>query len=160
MGLGYEEAIIDHSKTKAYSFMESIIYINKKEKKSISSALIQEMKKIKNIETGQPLITEIYPKKEIFSGPYMEKVPDIVFIADDMRCRVTSSFKGEVFTKINWGQHSIYGTLILNGKMFSNIKEIKEAGIKDITPTILYSLKIDIPSDIDGKNLRNEILLE
>jgi arylsulfatase A-like enzyme len=52
------------------------------------------------------------------------------------------------------GRHRMNGILIVKGKEIAKSVKINNAKIWDIAPTILYLMDIPIPSDMDGKVIK------
>lgn len=53
------------------------------------------------------------------------------------------------------GEHYDNGLILVYGNDIKKDYEIKNATLLDITPTILYSLNISVPKDLDGKVLKD-----
>jgi hypothetical protein len=58
------------------------------------------------------------------------------------------------------GDHKPYGIFFAHGKKFMQGKKIKGARIVDVLPTVLYSLCIPIPDNIDGVILEDIFSLD
>ncbi len=171
---------VDWSQTKAYSIgFISPIYINLMgrephgiiqkgdEYKKIVGEVINELNYIKDSDTNEKIF-DYALTKEVFSGKYSNKAPDIAVIMKDMAYigrdvnayyppffsafRTNKLMEPSVIQDIS-GTHRMNGIVILKG---NNIKEkfiIKGAEIEDIAPTILYLMDLKIPKDMDGKVL-------
>lgn len=163
-------ASIEWDKTKAYlmnyEFRYGGIRINLKErektgivKKEEYENLINEIKnkliKLKDPETNEKMIDDVWFSSEVYKGEKVKNAPDIIFKTADnytprnlMHSEITS-IKQEI-----GGIHDEYGILMAIGPDIKK-SEVKGAEIIDIAPTILSILKIPIPSDIDGKVIKS-----
>jgi predicted AlkP superfamily phosphohydrolase/phosphomutase len=147
--------------TTAYSGEGLSIHINDRQAHpdgttSDPGAVIEEIKSdlqnVEHPETGAQLITEVGTRDELFSGPYLEDAPGLVFIPDEMRCNApTGLADGSVFSDERWGEHRPYGVLVTAGPSFACRDSIQQRNITDVLPLILTALGEDIPEDVDGE---------
>lgn len=149
---------IDWNKTLAYSFGHvGQIYINKKEAKD---KLITDLKKLKDPETGKPLVDEIFKKEAIYSGEYIDNAPDLV-----LRMKNYEYISYPLFASNNrifaeplndhTGCHRMNGVFIAKGPQIKKGAEQKDMEIIDVAPTVLHILDIPVPKDMDGKVLED-----
>ena len=170
------DSSIDWSKTKAYFFSHSGrgIMINLKNRQingivnqgreydAIRDLIINKLKKIKDDSTGRRLIKRIFKREEIYKGSYVKNSPDLViemeegYIAQEglEKEPIMTSRQGSAYKSAD---HKINGIFMAKGPNIIKNKEIKNADILDVTPTLLYLLDIQIPEDIDGKILKEII---
>ncbi len=176
---------IDWSKTKAYRvpmfyFVEGI-EINLKgrqpqgivepgqEYEQLRTQIIGELAGLRDPETGSNIVRRAMRKEEEYSGPLLDRAPDIVVFyghdysggANPVGPMVTpvERYKLETWS----GQHRMNGTLIMWGKDVREDTTLEGAQITDLAPTILYLLGLPIPSNMDGRVLAqalNPSLLE
>jgi predicted AlkP superfamily phosphohydrolase/phosphomutase len=171
---------IDFSKTKAFyhSVCSRGIRINLKDKykegiiekdeyENLRNELIEFLKSVKDPNTGEFIIENIYKGEEIYGENAVNDPLDIVFdlkenYSAQELIQPIGGFKtffqdSKKLSEISdpgfydWvGDHRPYGILFMYGK---NIKPVKvvNASIVDIVPTILASLNQPIPNYIDGK---------
>jgi len=165
---------VDWSKTKAYSFGEyGQIYLNLKEREPLGivhpgkeydelvGTIIEALNKIEDPTSGKKLITKIHRKQEIYKGEYLHAAPDILFEIKDLSFDSSVKFgfgNKNIIGKqefLDSGTHRREGILIAVGKNIKKNLLIDISSILDITPTILYSMELGIPADIDGKILKS-----
>lgn len=162
---------IDWSKTKAFcgSFSDQGIYINTKgswpkgivspgkEYEEVRDTVISEFKKLEDPETGAAIDVELHKREDIYSGDHIEGAPDILFVIDKGACIAENLPSRTLFDeptrKHGYGFHRKEGMLVAHGHGIEKNKSIASAGIMDIAPTILYSLGLEIPGDMDGSIL-------
>lgn len=100
---------------------------------------------------------QVYLPHQIYSGPYVNLSPDILFIVNQHKSTVEIDFAKKVFLNapsitMRSGGHLPNGVFIGRGDFFKNTR-LYNASVLDITPTILALFDCDIPSFIDGKVL-------
>jgi predicted AlkP superfamily phosphohydrolase/phosphomutase len=166
----------DWSRTRAYRFpiyhLEAIA-INLKgrqpegivepgdEYERLRDEIIQELRKLRVPGTDEPLVREIYKREEIFSGPYTERAPDIIFsLAPDYDGSREIGLDGDFFgpmppsALINHnGWHDRDGIFIAAGPSVQVGMKLDHAHLLDVAPTVLYTLGLPIPTDMDGRVL-------
>lgn len=167
---------VDWSQSKAYSFGRHLgsIYINLKgrepegivEPGAAYEAVCKEIEQMayefRDPSTGRQLIGQVIKREDIYSGPYLERAPDltlrpkepsdIFFGLADFGHRDTIS---PVYRYS--GMHRDYGMLIMNGPGVAQGKTIENAIIYDLAPTILHLMGLPVPSDMDGKVLEDAL---
>ena len=128
------------------------------EYESLCNELIQELSQLKNIDTGEKAISEVFRVDQIYEGEYIDELPDlIVKWAGEAPINGLYSQRIGTITGENRhdrvGAHTPYGFLIAYGKHINKGKIHEGANIMDIAPTILYLMYQPIPRDMDGKVL-------
>lgn len=171
-------SIIDWTKTKAYSFgYMGMMYINLKgrepegivtpeEYDELRDYIIKELYKIRDPENGKKIVDKVFKKEEIYSGPYINKAPDLYILTDMKYVDVDIGDLDGTFIKPagksyiqrmpagRSGQHRLHGIFLIKGKNINKGTKIN-GRIIDIAPTILYAMGVPIPSDMDGKVLKD-----
>jgi len=164
---------IDWSKSIAYSIgggIAGLIYINlegrepqgavpRKKYDKTCEEVIRLLEEFRNPRIKERIVDKIYRRDEIFSGPYLEEAPDIVYFPKDPRYMVFSNFSfpsnqviQETPPHIS-GQHRMKGILLMAGEQIKCGLTIEGASLLDITPTVLHLLGYPITKDIDGRVL-------
>jgi predicted AlkP superfamily phosphohydrolase/phosphomutase len=121
------------------------------------------LKEIKDPDTGERIIGEIYRCEEIYHGKHLREAPDISFLPRDMSYKAlgTLAFMSSEFIRDSYGlsgDHRMNGILMCSGRGIKRGK-IEGANIVDLAPTILYIMGEKIPEDMDGRVL-TEIFTE
>lgn len=107
--------------------------------------------------TGEPVISNIRTREEAFAGSQMNRAPDLTLALRDggqISVRPSGVFlepREEVI-----GVHRPDGIFIAAGPAFPGGMQIPQISILDVAPTILYTLGLPIPEDLEGRVL-NEI---
>lgn len=175
-------ANIDWSVTKAYCSeilaAPPSIWINTKGDKpsGIVSAeeyepLVQEITarigELKDPRTGEPVVSRVYRRDELFHGPFAKEAPDLMldwwsdkafssktsFPEDSHKPVVEILPPGPVKGPEWGGTHRKAGLLIASGKPLNRGTRIEGARLVDLAPTLLYLMGQKLPDDMDGKVL-------
>jgi predicted AlkP superfamily phosphohydrolase/phosphomutase len=111
---------------------------------------------------GQQIVAAVHRREDLFYGPMLEKLPDLVVEFDryawlgkgNLRSRATSLWDRieiEPGSKHAYvGSHRHEGVMALAGPSAVRGGTIS-AGIADVAPTILYLLEQPLPTDLDGR---------
>ena len=160
---------VDWSRTKAYALGLGGIYLNLKGRESqgiVDPAdapnLVMELKDLltglKDDETGEIAIRNVYDAREVYSGPYVAEGPDLI-IGYNAGYRaswegVTGRVTDEVFThntKAWSGDHCIdpecVPAVLISNRKIAN----PNPSIQDIAPSILSLLGVPVPPYMDGE---------
>lgn len=172
--ISFEEAEIDWSKTRAYSFGKGMVgkmYINLKgreplgivesgnEYEALRNHLIKELRNLRDPKTNEEIDLEVFKREEIYHGEHVDRAPDIIFFMNglatgmDSRLGHDSTFTYDFSKRHDSGTHRMNGVLLIKGPAIKKGKKVKHAEIIDIAPSILYIMNCPIPSDVDGKVL-------
>jgi len=122
-----------------------------KEREEYADRISERLKKLKY--KNKFVFHLVEKSKKVYSGPYTEKAPDIVWVPKEYFSINTSPFADKIFTKRKMtllGEHiaDSKGIFIANGMSFPKITN-KKAEIQDIFPIILSLLKAKIPDNIN-----------
>ena len=118
-----------------------------------SPQLIDEIINILNATKG---IKWAKRREEIFTGPFISKAPDIMICPDFNEKYILSGNKllGKVIIKGNFADHHPIGLFSIYSKSDDVALPLKDGGIienYEVTPLILYLLRLPLPIDTDSK---------
>ncbi len=166
-GKDYFEGV-DWSRTRAYTFGLTGLYLNRKgrESKGIVSAeevpaLVREIQgKLEGLvdpQTGEVAVRRIYATADLYPGPYLDRGPEMLLgFNPGYRASWEAALGAvtpEVFgdnTKAWSGDHCIDPELV-PGVIFSNrVIDAMEPRIIDIAPTVLKLFGVEVPAYMDG----------
>ncbi len=166
---------IDWSRTKAYSQGNfGQIFLNLKGRQphgcvepADARAVLDELKsglrQIRHPETGEPLVSEIHERDDLYSGPQAHLAPDLTVVLGDWRYRTIGLYDFTTNKTISpafgpTGDHRMEGIFVASGPAFLPGASLDpDADLLDIAPTALRLLGIPTPADMDGRAL-TEIL--
>jgi predicted AlkP superfamily phosphohydrolase/phosphomutase len=166
--------VIDWKHTKAYRFpmyppVEGVM-INVigrqpegcvqpgEEYEALRTRILEEVPTLRDPVTGEPIVLEAYRREELYHGERLETAPDIILVTQDYYKGGTSidelvgKVPLDILSKLS-GLHRMDGIILLQGPHIRQDVCVEGAGIIDVAPTILYTLGMPIPSDMDGRPL-------
>lgn len=162
---------IDWERTRAYSFGNiGQVYLNVKgrepqgivepgaEYDALREELIAEMQTMRDPENGNQLIEDIRKREDVYTGPYSEKMADILMLPDGLKTQASglSEFMSNGVLESSFaytGGHRMNGLTVLNGPNVQAGKELSHAEIIDLAPTILHLMGVPVPESMDGQVL-------
>jgi predicted AlkP superfamily phosphohydrolase/phosphomutase len=165
---------VDWARSRAYSFGRHLgsIYLNVRgrepqgivepgaEYEAVRDEIEQLAYDFRDPQTGRKLIGEVLRREEIYSGPYLDRAPDLILrpkepsdiffgLADfGHRETVSSVYRYS-------GMHRDYGMLIMAGPGVRRGATLDGASIQDMAPTVLHTMGLPIPANMDGQVLAN-----
>ena len=121
------------------------------------SRITKGLKALRDPFTSAPLIQAVYRKEEVYRGPLMYLMPDLIVVpAPGCTCTTWCWPARPLIEDVHpesdqgSGKHSRDGILVATGRNIAERVAVT-AHMPDIAPTILYALGIDIPGDWDGR---------
>jgi predicted AlkP superfamily phosphohydrolase/phosphomutase len=141
--------------TKALASGQGPIYINPAfDVASVREGLIADLSAVTDAN-GDPLFSGVYPAEDVYEGSYLDVGPDIVLdqhpgvhVNDGMGRRVVQTEPDR------WAaENTPTGIFLASGPDIRPRGDLGEIDIRDITPTILATHGVDVPTDMDGKVL-------
>jgi predicted AlkP superfamily phosphohydrolase/phosphomutase len=173
------ESAIDWNHTKAFfaSIASQGIFINVKrdglglvdpgqEYQQLRQYIKEKLLELRDSWTREQVVDKVMFKEEIYSGQEAQFAPDLIFVARKYAYLGRHHFGYIKMIRsadnVPVGFHRANGIFIARGSMIQGGKQIADANIADIAPTVMYALGLPVPDDMDGKvlegALREEIL--
>lgn len=148
-------SVIDWEETKAVASNQGPIYLaadNQKEYTQLRDELIDELESVTHPQTGDPLVRAVYRGEEHYSGEYAENSPDLLLDqADGVHTSDAIGPESWYSSSGVWeGGNMPEGIFLMSGPSFENQGLTEEANITDLAPTILHTMGVPIPDDMDG----------
>ncbi|MCP4424198.1 MAG: hypothetical protein GY803_06890 [Chloroflexi bacterium] len=119
---------------------------------------IDRLKAMRDPETGEPMVDEVYTREMLYSGPFLERMPDIVFVPKGFRYLSFGEYEFASNKLVDpsygiTGWHRRPGMALLHGVPIQAQQALQQAKIEDIAPTVLYLMGQQVPGDMDGRVL-------
>jgi predicted AlkP superfamily phosphohydrolase/phosphomutase len=163
---------VDWNQSKAYSFGRHLgsIYVNVKgrepqgivdpgaEYEAVRDEIEQMAHEFRDPHTGRKLIGEVLRREEVYNGPYLDRAPDLILRpsepSDIFFGLADFGHRDTVATVYRYsGMHRDYGMLTMNGPGVQPGSIIEGAAIQDMAPTVLHTMGLPVPADMDGRVL-------
>ncbi len=171
-------ADVDWSRTQCYSLGNvGQIYVNVAgrepagcvqpgdEYERVRDTVIDRLWQLRDPATGEQVVEKVFRREEIYSGPELDKAPDIVFIPTRLEYFGFGEYEFGSHKIVEAMRRGISGTHRMNGIFLAYGPDIRPglqvdgAQIIDLAPTILHLMGEPVPSHMDGRVL-TEILPE
>jgi predicted AlkP superfamily phosphohydrolase/phosphomutase len=119
----------------------------------------RELLSISDPRNGKQVVQKIWRRDEVFSGPYTERIPDLV-IQYHPDYRSGKATEGPLFSDLpatdfdfQSGDHDEDGIFIAIGPDIQKNVHLQDAHIQDMAPTILYTMGLPVPGHMEGRVL-------
>ena len=110
---------------------------------------------------GQKVVKGVWHREELYTGKYLKEIPDVVFLSTNgyvpKSAILRKVFPPEPLPKGKQAQHNFArnGILLAFGSGIAKGQPITNAELLDIAPTVLHIIGVDIPTDMDGKVVKD-----
>ena len=150
----YKE-IIDFENSLAYIPTSGWMGICINKRNNIKNHLIKIFKNLKF--NNHHVFKAVLSNTEIYSGKYSNLGPDILLFPDGFFISdlLPNRNSNEIFTlKSDPAFHKLKGIFIAYGNQIKRGIKMNDFSIYDVAPTILHAFDLRIPSDVDGRVLK------
>ena len=107
---------------------------------------------IRDLRTGEPLVSEVWNRDEVFQGPHHDAAPDLTLILrDGGLVSILPSPEAVSKRPVVSGSHRPVGVFGARGPAIRRGFVANELSILDIAPTVLYSLGLPLPEELQGR---------
>jgi predicted AlkP superfamily phosphohydrolase/phosphomutase len=170
---------VDWSRTQAYSLGNvGQIHLNVagrepqgiveqgEQYESVRNEIMARLWELRDPETGEKVIQEIYRREEVYQGEKLAEAADIVFIPTRMEYFGFGEYEFGSHRVIEGMKHGISGThrpngiFLMRGKPLRANTWLEGAQIYDLAPTILHLMGCSVLPDMDGRVLLEALLPE
>ena len=166
---GYRD--VDWSRTSAYAIGLNGLYINLRgregqgsvdpaEAEEIKTRLKRELEAWRDPETGERPVYRVYRREEVYSGPEMETLPDLI-VGYDAGYRISGTDaqlqigpRILAANQLRWSGDHCMAAEVVPGILFSSRPlELDDPRIVDLPVTILAEFGIERPEQMRGRNI-------
>lgn len=114
--------------------------------------LIHDLESFTDPVTGERIISRVWPREEAFNGPAMAWAPDLtLFLRDGGLVSILPGTPILQPRPLPVGTHRPVGVFMAKGPGMRKGMVLRELSILDVAPTLLYSLGLPIPEDLEGR---------
>lgn len=164
---------IDYKETRAFGGIGTVygtIQLNimgrepegivpKSEAENLKDEIIEKLSNVKDPLSGQVFLKGIHRKEEVFSGPHLNRIPDLILIPNSFFFLFPGTAEKELFheaSSLSTGNHVKEGIVALDGPLKDKI-DLSNAQITDMLPTILDIFEVKKPDYVDGSILKKTV---
>ncbi len=125
------------------------------EAENLKNEIIQKLINVKDPISGEQFIKAVYRKEEIFNGPAINKIPDLIVIPHSGFYLFSGTGEKELFHEahpLSSGNHVSEGIVAVKGTQTSKI-DLSSPRIIDMVPTIMNIFNLKSLDYMDGKSL-------
>jgi predicted AlkP superfamily phosphohydrolase/phosphomutase len=163
---------IDFARTQAYHFPMKCpplagIVINLKGRQeqgvvephdyeTVRERIMRDLLDVRDPRTGEKVVTSVFKREELYEGPYVERAPDIIAWCHEMY-KEGPLAAGPLIGEVPYdelvqvpGSHDEKGIFLAMGPGIEHGKVLEGARLIDVPPTILHTMELPVPSDMDG----------
>jgi predicted AlkP superfamily phosphohydrolase/phosphomutase len=122
---------------------------------ALRAQLISELESIADETTGEPVVSRVWTREEIFRGPFERLAPDLTLELQDGG--LVSVLRSDVWLRqrpVPSGTHRPEGIFIGRGPGWRKGTSLPTLSIKDVAPLVLESLGIERPEEMEGRTPR------
>jgi predicted AlkP superfamily phosphohydrolase/phosphomutase len=114
--------------------------------------IADELLQWRDPEGGEPVVTSVIPREEAYPGSMMEKAPDLLLtLRDHGFVSLLNADRPVRRRERILGTHRPEGVFLAIGPGIEPGRSETALDIVDVAPTVLYSLGLPVPSDLEGK---------
>ena len=114
--------------------------------------LVSKLLKIPHPETGQPIVKDVLRKEQFFPGPHNAHAPDLTLVMSDHGFISVKNKQPTVLIRpFIEGTHHPNGIFLASGPGIQRGVTLSDLSVLDVTPCLLYSLGLPLPSDLEGR---------
>jgi predicted AlkP superfamily phosphohydrolase/phosphomutase len=133
--------------------------VDPKDYERVRDEIAAKLRALKD-EKGKPLGTRVIKPQEVYTGPFVDQSPDLIIYFGDLYWRSTGnvghdsihSFETEVGP--DDAVHDEYGIFIMWDPKAKRGKKLEGVTLYDVAPTVLDTMGIQVPSDMEGKVIK------
>jgi predicted AlkP superfamily phosphohydrolase/phosphomutase len=125
---------------------------------ALRGRLIAELLALRDPESAVPVVHAVHRREELYEGPYLDLLPDLVFDLGDGPYLVSDALVASQAVEplprdYLQGRHRSMGIFVAAGPDIRQGAQIVKPRIIDVAPTVLHTLGLPIPEDMDGRPL-------
>jgi predicted AlkP superfamily phosphohydrolase/phosphomutase len=162
---------VDWSRTRAYTLGLGGLYLNlagresggtvsAHEAEALKRELVEKLTTLRDTDTGEVAIRNVYTSTELYRGPYLDAAPDLIIgYADGYRTSWDAAVGGIGATVFEdndkaWSGDHCVDPVLVPGVLFSNRRlDAADPGIEDMAPTALWLFGIPRPVWMEGNSV-------
>jgi predicted AlkP superfamily phosphohydrolase/phosphomutase len=168
---------IDYARTQAYHFpmknppLDAVVInlkgrqpqgsVDPSEYDEVRDRIMAGLHEIRDPRTDERVVRSVFKREDLYHGPFAERAPDIVVCYHDMY-KEGPLARGEVIGEVPFdelkavpGAHDDKGIFLARGPGIAAGKRLEGARLIDVPATILHTMELPVPAEMDGRVLRD-----
>jgi predicted AlkP superfamily phosphohydrolase/phosphomutase len=130
--------------------------IKPEEYETFREKLIEDLKSLKDESTGEPILRAIHKREDVFPGEAMHEAPDLTLVLRDYGFVSIKNTQPIVEPReVPSGTHHPDGIFLAGGHGIKSGIMSDRQNIVDVPATLIYSLGLPVPTDLEGKVAQN-----
>jgi predicted AlkP superfamily phosphohydrolase/phosphomutase len=122
---------------------------------ALCEQLAKDFMDLVNLDTGKPIVNRVLRTAEVYKGPYVDDLPDLLveWTAYSPTYRIGSKKTGEIrgeYLYCRTGEHKPGGLFIASGPLIPRGRLERAVSILDFAPTLCSMLGVTL-ADVDGQ---------
>lgn len=114
--------------------------------------LAEKLRGFKDAITGEPVVSHVWTRAEVFDGPYVALAPDLTLeLRDGGLVSILASDDPFKPRSEPSGTHRPEGVFIARGPGLRQGVRLPALSILDVAPLVVYSLGLPVPTDLEGQ---------
>ena len=128
------------------------------EYEAVRDDILAALRELRDPGTGRPVLAHAWRREELYDGPSLPKMPDIIFSFGDQPYLASDSLSAPqtiapIPSDYLQGRHCPEGIFLAVGAGIAPGVHVQGASVFDLVPTILHTLDLPLPDDLDGRPL-------
>ncbi|HUJ20474.1 MAG TPA: alkaline phosphatase family protein [Bryobacteraceae bacterium] len=119
---------------------------------SFRDRLMDDLRTVRDPDTREPIVKEIWTREDAFNGPHSHAAPDLTLILrDGGLVSILPAAEAVSRRPMIAGAHRPVGIFAARGPNIRRGTSVGELSILDVAPTVLYSLGVPVPFEMQGR---------
>jgi len=128
------------------------------EYEAVRDDILAALQELRDPATGRLVLAQVWRREELYDGPSLPKMPDIIFSFGDQPYLASDSLSATqtiapIPADYLQGRHCPEGVFLAVGAGIEPGNQVQGASVFDLVPTILNALDLPLPDDLDGRPL-------
>ncbi len=126
--------------------------VRPEEYEDVREKLIRDLEELRDPQTNERVISQVFKREDVFPGPAMDDAPDLLLVLRDFGFVSIKNIEPVVEQRNEIaGTHHPEGVFFAYGKGIKQGRTHEPMNITDVGATLLYSLGLTVPPDFDGR---------
>ncbi|MFZ0544613.1 MAG: alkaline phosphatase family protein [Candidatus Promineifilaceae bacterium] len=143
--------------------------ISPDERCAFAAEIKEQLENIPDPESGLPILSGVYTREALYTGPFAEYAPDLVLDGYSASWNICTPYRRQAKAEASFGPyltacrdsygwHSRDGIFAFAGKDFSGGHVTDDRHVMDVPATLLHLYGVPIPEDMDGRVMTETFL--